>query len=410
MNVADWWGKGVFLFLLGSIFMLGVGRVELPFEGLRFSAWSISRTTFAFWLIWKLVNWVRHRESLLDWAKKSPVTVPIFFVIVAISLLPSFRNAGDYRYFVFGFLHWVMVLDVFSTQKRTRLLFLLLALPTGILVLRGVLYDWSVLDLNQMVRFGYPLDHPNTAGYLLAMSIPLALGVIATERGWLGILGVVSLGLQSVGLALTYSRGAWFGSAASILLCGLIAKKYKLVLLLIILGLSAAFVIPSIQVRLLSLANPYQDVAINDRIRFQMDSFAVGLEHPLLGIGYGRGRLKAALTAVYKGTENENEPILHPHNVYIDLFAGTGLLGLAAFLWLLWDCVYKMWRAILQEQDQVRRIIPISILAALVAFILIGFSDVPFYHHETRIYFFTLLALTHLQVRNGSFDLSHSRS
>ena len=54
MNVADWWGKGVFLFLWLSIFMLGVGRIELPFEGLSFSAWSISRTTFAFWLIWEI--------------------------------------------------------------------------------------------------------------------------------------------------------------------------------------------------------------------------------------------------------------------------------------------------------------------------------------------------------------------
>ena len=410
MNVADWWRKGVFLFLWLSIFMLGVGRIELPFEGLSFSAWSISRTAFGFWLIGKLVTWIRHHGSLVDWTKKSPVAMPIFLIIVTISLLPSFRNAGDYRYLVFGVLHYVMVLDVFSTQKRTRVLFLLLALPTGILVLRGVLYDWSVLDLNQMVRFGYPLDHPNTAGYLFAMSIPLAIGVIATETGWLTLLAAVSLGLQSLGLALTYSRGAWFGSAASILFCGFTAKKYKQVLLVIILGASASLVTPSIQERLLSLANPNQDVAIKDRIRFQMDSFAIGLEHPLMGIGYGRGRLKEALTGMYKGSENENDPIWHAHNVYIDLFAGTGLLGLAAFLWLLWGCVYKMWRELLQEQDPVRRMIPISILAALVAFMLTGFSDVPFYHHETRIYFFTLVALTHLQVRNGNSDLSHSRS
>ena len=77
-------------------------------------------------------------------------------MIVTISLLPSFSNAGDYRYLIFGILHYMMVLDIFSTQKRTRALFLLLALPAGVLVVRGVLYDWSVLDLNEMVRFGYP--------------------------------------------------------------------------------------------------------------------------------------------------------------------------------------------------------------------------------------------------------------
>jgi putative inorganic carbon (hco3(-)) transporter len=398
MNLADWWSKAVFLFLCLSIFMLGVGRIELPLPGLRFSAWSVSRLALIFWLIWKLTSWIRHRSSLMDWARKSSGTVPIFLMMVTISLLPSFRNAGDYRYFVLGVLHYVMVLDIFSTQKRTRALFLLLALPAGLLVIRGVLYDWSVLDLNEMVRFGYPLDHPNTAGYLFAMSIPLAIGVIATEGGWLVLLAAVSLSLQSLGLALTYSRGAWFGSASSILFYGFIARKYKQVLLVIILGSSASFVIPSIQGRLLSVANPQQDPAINDRIRFQTDSFAVGLDHPLLGVGYGRGRLKEALREMYEGTENENTPIWHAHNVYIDLFAGTGLLGLAAFLWLLLDCGWKMLREILQEQEPARRMTLISILAALVALVITGLGDVPFYHHETRIYLFTLIALAHLHI------------
>jgi O-antigen ligase len=398
MDLADCWGKGVFLFLWLSLFMLGVGRVELPLIGLRFSSWSVSRTAFGFWLIWKLVTCIRDRGCLVDWASKSPVAMPIFLIIVTISLLPTFRNSGDYRYFVFGVLHYLMICDVFSTCKRMRVLFLLLALPTGMLVLRGVLHDWSVLDLNQMVRFGHPLDHPNTAGYLFAMSIPLAIGVIAIERGWLALLGKISLALQGLGLVLTYSRGAWLGSAVSILCCGFIAKKYKLVLLVIIFGSSVSLVTPSIQERLLSLTNPHQDVAINDRIRFQTDSFAVGLEHPLLGIGYGRGRLKEALTEVYKGSKNENDPIWHAHNVYIDLFAGTGLLGLGSFLWLLWDCIYRISRKIFQEQDPVKRIIPISILTSLLAFTICGLGDVPFYHHETRIFFFTLVALTHLHV------------
>jgi O-antigen ligase len=410
MNLADCWGKGVFLFLWFSIFMLGVGRIEFPFPGLRFSAWSVSRTAFIFWLIWKATSWIRHRSSLMEWSRKSPVTVPIFLIMVTISLLPSFRNAGDYRYLVFGFLHYVMVLDVFATEKRIRELFLLLALPAGILVVRGVLYDSSVLDLNEMVRFGYPLDHPNTAGYLFAMSIPLAIGVIATERGWLILLAAVSLSLQSLGLALTYSRGAWFGSASSILFYGFIAKRYKQVLLVIILGSSAVFVVPSIQERLLSLTNPQQDLAINDRIRFQTDSFAIGLEHPLLGVGYGRGRLKEALREIYKGTENENDPIWHAHNVYIDLFAGTGLLGLAAFLWLLLDCGWRMLREILQEQEPARRIILISILAALVALVITGLGDVPFYHHETRIYFFTLIALAHLHIGRYGMKRPHETS
>ena len=38
----------------------------------------------------------------------------------------------------------------------------------------------------------------------------------------------------------------------------------------------------------------------------------------------------------------------------------------------------------------------LGIAAAWIAFAVTGLGDVPFYHHEIRILFFTLLALTHL--------------
>jgi len=37
--------------------------------------------------------------------------------------------------------------------------------------------------------------------------------------------------------------------------------------------------------------------------------------------------------------------------------------------------------------------------ASLIAFLVGGLGDVPFYNHETRIFFFTLLALSYLFLR-----------
>jgi hypothetical protein len=39
----------------------------------------------------------------------------------------------------------------------------------------------------------------------------------------------------------------------------------------------------------------------------------------------------------------------------------------------------------------------IGLFASLIAFIVGGLNDVPLYHHETRIFFFTLLGLIHLR-------------
>ena len=54
----------------------------------------------------------------------------------------------------------------------------------------------------------------------------------------------------------------------------------------------------------------------------------------MLGVGYGRGRLKEALRGDSRDQGGEYNPIAHTHNVYLELFAETGLFGLGIFLWL----------------------------------------------------------------------------
>ena len=397
MKLIDHWGNYVFFFFCVSIVLLGIGHIELPFPGASFSAWSVSRTCFFFWLLWKVLIWIRDGYAHLKQATKPvPVSFPIFFAIVTVSLLPTFYQAGDYRYFFFGCMHFLVVLDLFSTEKRVKWLILLLGLTPGLLVIRGLFYDPSVLDLSRMVRFGYPLDHANTAGYLFSMSLPLAVGVITIVSGWLQILAILSVALQGIGLLLTYSRGAWVGLVLAMLFFGFAAKRYRQVISIVVLASLFALLAAPVRERFLNLMNPQNDDAISTRVRLITGSLKLGLEHPILGIGYGRGRLKEALKERFKGTIDEANPIWHAHNVYIELFADTGILGLGAFLWLLWEALLRTWQKANRAENANFRISHLAVMAALVAFAVTGLGDVPFYHHETRIYFFTLLALAHL--------------
>ena len=86
--------------------------------------------------------------------------------------------------------------------------------------------------------------------------------------------------------------------------------------------------------------------------------------------------------------------IAHTHNMYVELFAQTGLLGLG----LSFGCFFRLSLRLLAAQvvSMMRPSIRVGIAAAWIAFAVTGLGDVPFYHHEIRIMFFTLLALTHL--------------
>ena len=153
-KVIAWWGKGIFVSLCVSIVLLGTGPLDSSLPRVSVSAWSVSRTTFFIWLIWRLLIWVRYGSSQLGFPRHAvPIPLLLFFAFVTLSLLPDFHRVADYRYFFLGAMHYLMILDFCSDQKRWRLIFHLLALLPGLLAVRGILYDPLVLELDQMRRF-----------------------------------------------------------------------------------------------------------------------------------------------------------------------------------------------------------------------------------------------------------------
>ena len=401
-NLLGWWPRALTAALVVSVGLLATGRVEFFGSGGSVSAWSISRTTFFFWLLWKLAQFYQSGLERLELNRlKSLASLHLFFAVVTVSLLPDFHQAGDYRYFFFGCVHAVMIVDVFSATPQRRSLPLLLGILPVILVLRGLLYNPAILHFSLDQRFAYPLDHANTAGYLLAMSLPLGITIALTRTGWWRSFSLVSCASQMLALVLTFSRGAWLGWFVSMVYLAATLKRLKILAGLVLVPAACILAFPALQTRLASLTRPHDDPAIQERLQRLTSSLQLGLDHPILGVGYGRGRLKEYLPAYLKGTILEGAPILHTHNVYAELFAETGAIGLLSFLWLLGQTLWRVWRSALACEGA-HRLLGWGLTASWVAAAVTGIGDVPFYHHETRIYFFTLFAVAHMYYSNRS--------
>ena len=399
-----WWEQGLIFALGFSIALLGIGRLEFGPAGVSVSAWSVSRTTFFFWLILKVVKrsrdgWTSSRLS--DLKPLAPLLV--FFSVVTFSLLPDFRQAGDYRYFFFACAHAVMLIDLFPASRAKRWLPVILGGLPIILVLRGVAHNPAVLGFSLSQRFEFPLDHPNTAGYVFAMSIPVGVIIASIMRGRWRALSLFSCAGQILALILTFSRGAWLGSAAALLFLAVISKKWMVIALLAVLSAACILSFSSIQNRLATIVQPQDDPAMRDRLQLLTSSLQLGRENPLLGVGYGRGRLKDALRPYLEGTVLEHVPVLHTHNVYLELLTGTGVLGLLAFFWLLANTLVKVF-SIALRRDGAQRLLGFALAASWIGAIVAGLGDIPFYHHETRIFFFTLLAAAHIYLSFGAED------
>ena len=394
---ALWWERGLIAALALSVALLGVGRVEfiVPGGG-TISAWSISRTTIFFWLVLKLVLLVRSGWAVTGLSRlRSLAPLFLFFTLVTLSLLPDFHQAGDYRYFFFGCAHAVMLVDLFSSGPQRRWLPLLLGLVPLVLVARGFLRDPLILNFDLSHRFAFPLDSWNTAGYVLAMSIPLCLLVTIVNAGWWRALGLLSCAGQMLALILTFSRGAWLGWGASMVYLAVTTKKWKYIAVISALTTTCVLVAPSLRSRLLTISQPLSDQSISERVQLLKSSLQLGLENPVLGVGYGRGRLKESLRSRLEGTVLEDSPIWHTHNVYVELFAETGLLGLLSFLWLIGQTLLRVSQAAIRC-DGAERLAGFAVSASWIAAIVAGVGDIPFYHHETRILFFSLFALAYI--------------
>lgn len=68
-------------------------------------------------------------------------------------------------------------------------------------------------------------------------------------------------------------------------------------------------------------------------------------EHPLLGWGFHR--MPAELPRFVSGYE---EKVLYPHNTYLELLVEQGVVGLAFYLWLMWELWRLQWGAIPSDE------------------------------------------------------------
>ena len=294
-----------------------------------------------------------------------------------------------------------MIFDVFSGTPQRRWLPVILGITPLIIVARGLAHDLSILSFSLSQRFAFPLDHANTAGYLLAMSIPLCAVVALLSQRWWKRISIASCLSQIFALVLTFSRGAWLGWAAAMFFLTLIARKWTILMVFLFLSAGSVLAFSSIQARLATLIHPYDDPSLRERLQLFTSAWNLGIENPILGVGYGRARLREALRPHLQGTNFHDGPIMHTHNVYLELLAGTGFVGLLTFLWLIGATLRRVLRAAL-VRDGAPRLLGFALATSWVAAILTGIGDIPFYHHETRIFFFTLFAA--IQIYHSSAD------
>lgn len=340
------------------------------------------------------------RQRLMpEW--RTPFTFPaiLFLVAGAISVVaaPDRRAAlGLYRaYLIEPIAFFVVASFVTRSWRQARLVLAGLALagiivcvPNAFVVLQAIRHHTLNVAVappvviyqtaNAVALFVVPLIAVAASLLLYAedrlvrigSAVFLVVGIAATllsfsRGGYLALLGIAIL------LALSHPRRAWLASGT--VAAALLASR-----------------VPPVASRIgheVNLADPNNSFV--ERTRLWGATWRMLRDHPILGAGLSG--FKQAVAPYRNGIYTED--LIYPHNIVLNFWTETGLLGLAAFAWLIIQAVRTAWRG-WRQSTQPWGPLQLGVLLALVGILIHGLVDVPYLKNDLSLEFWTLLALS----------------
>jgi putative inorganic carbon (HCO3(-)) transporter len=232
---------------------------------------------------------------------------------------------------------------------------------------------------------------PNHLGLMLGRALPFFAALVLVDhpsplKGRRRFPGLV----VGLGVLLTYSLGSWLGALAGTLAVAASLGRRRIAL---VLGGAAAggFVL----VGLLATAGllPERLSPLRASSGFRVDLWISSLEmvkdHPILGIGLDN--FVYLYQQVYLREGAAAEPNLsHPHNWVLHVWLQLGILGLGAFLWLLWRFARQVRTGLLEPS---RRWIAAGALGCMADTLVHGLIDNSYFLVDLAFIFWLTLAL-----------------
>jgi putative inorganic carbon (HCO3(-)) transporter len=259
--------------------------------------------------------------------------------------------------------------------------------------------------LDPLTRVYGSLMNPNLlAGYLLPV-FPLAVTAAAVWKGPSRYVGLATALAAPLAIWFTYSRGALIGMVASVAVFGLMAtwlawpfiKQQKSIMY----GLAATaiagcggFVVmiamsPRLQERIASIFTLRGHSSNSFRMNVWTGVLNMVQDNWVLGIGIGN----TAFRKMYSLYMVSGFEALGAYNVFLEVLAEMGVIGLAVWLWLLLAFTGRnldtFWRG-----QGAQRWWAAAIVAGFAGTFTMGMFDTVFYRPAVQLQFWLLLALT----------------
>lgn len=344
------------------------------------------------------VETIRQRTQVI-W--RTPMLFPaaLFLIAGAISVVvaPDHRAAlGLYRaYFIEPMAFGFVLLNVVTTPWRA------LAIAAG-LAAGGIVAGLanSVVVVQALRHHTYdvvntpPVIIYNTANAVALFLVPMVAFSGAVALHWedrrvrWAAAALAALGTLCV--VLSFSRGGYLALGAVVVALALSHRKRLVIVGAGVVVAAGLMLVSSIRHRVLTELD-FTNGSNTLVGRFHLWSVAIQMlrDHPIFGAGLSGF---AAVLAPYWNPTNADR-FTYPHNIVLNSWTETGILGVIAFAWILFAGFRSSWQG-WRSSPALWHPVHLGVLVALVAVIVHGLVDVPYWKNDLSLELWALLSLT----------------
>lgn len=391
-----------------------------PTYAVRFNLFGFPANLLMAWtvLVWLIfLGWIIIKKQTLLFfaaAKKNNVIILsfiiLFFISGVISLLAGGFDHQKLGQFIVLFLQPISIFfigqyinDKFPQSKSLLLTACYLLLATA--GFYAIIQYFTLLGLppawqgnggepkRALSFFAHPNFYALWSAPLLAFLIPdFGLKIKNPKRNWPVILGWL---VGSAGLLLSLSRAGWLGLAAAVAVYFFAAADKKMrsaILTSVAVIFTVIAVTPNLRFRV--LLPFYGEKSAVSRLSLWQTGIKAIKKDPVFGLGLaGFSRQWPALNTdpgLASATHN------YPHNIFLDLWTETGILGLISFIGIVSIYIYRGLRSAVGNVNRQSLIVnnfPLSIALFLITLLFSGLVDNPYFKNDLAMVFWIILTL-----------------
>jgi putative inorganic carbon (hco3(-)) transporter len=348
---------------------------------------------------------------------RTPIVIPVIIFILgaSLSLWGTVQLWDSFKELLIWVEMLLMILMIGSLMRTTGAWWITAGLVmagcaqaiVGIYEFRGgsgAAHLW-ILDYRYFRAFG-SFGQPNPFGAFMGLMLCVSLGAFygSVSQLWntfriqqnnrrtrllhrnlaVSSTSTVLYGMSSLilaaGLVVSWSRGAWMGFGAAMIVFIFFMPRRRLVgaamvsvlVLALVVGVVTGLAPTSLVSRLSDFGQDLtgiddvrgqvisdENYAVLERLAHWQAAIGMATDHPLTGVGFGTYQIAYPKYALM------NWPLAlgHAHNYYLNLLAEIGVIGLSAYL-MAWIVIIRLTLRVLNQRTGFERGVALGILAA----------------------------------------------